>query len=415
MSYDNSRRLLAFLEWIQLGVLLPTLYPAAYLVIVDRDDRMILPLFLAGLLILLPALIAKAAIRFVHGFLPYAAVCALAFVLTWFASEMLTRISPWTREAVTGFRIALLIETFAVMLTCLNIRIRENSRARALKENDMDWTEREFLLEKAQFPLLIWFAVLYLIALNFDCRTGCDVAIAAFFIYGAIACLDRHLRETEKYISVLSYVKQFPLKRVRTIGTGIVLTFLLVSGVAAGLPAFVTAGFRTYRDLRKWAAEREMSGEIDWENDPLEMMNPEDPYKELMMRNEYEFVPEWVDQLVRALGYIFLGGFALILVRLFWKFCGEFRDRSEDNGDIATTLPEDRIEKIARRPSRRGESGSERERIRRRYRREIRSRRKDRPGAAETPAEIEAGAGLCGTREGEELHEAYEKARYDME
>lgn len=55
---------------------------------------------------------------------------------------------------------------------------------------------------------------------------------------------------------------------------------------------------------------------------------------------------------------------------------------------------------------------SEVERIRRRYRKMIRKHRKDRPAPYESPAEIEACAGLSDDEEMQRLHVEYEAVRY---
>ena len=407
-----NKGLQVFLEWIHIGLLFATFYPVAYMILMDRDDRLILPIFLAGFVILLPAAGARIAIRFVKSFFLYALVCALLCVLTFQVSGWIGRAFGFTAEIMTGYRISVLIQTILVMIESIYVRLRENSRARALKENDYTWTDREFLLERPIYPMLVWYVVLYLISRNFDCRTGCDIAVVCFLLYAAAACLHRHLADTERYIGLLSYVKQLPVRRIRMIGTGFVLTFLLTAGISAALPAAATAGIRTYRDLRKWAAERDQKEEIDWEGDPLELRYNEDPFDELFRGQRMPRVPEWVDQLVRALGMVFLAGAGVVVLRIFWRFLADFRDTQEENGDISVSLDEDVIEKIAKPARAKRFAGDERERIRRRYRREIRRRRKERPAPSETPTQIETAAGLAGTAEGQELHVLYEKARY---
>lgn len=58
---------------------------------------------------------------------------------------------------------------------------------------------------------------------------------------------------------------------------------------------------------------------------------------------------------------------------------------------------------------------SERERIRKEYRKTIRHYRKDRPAACESPIEIETNAGIVDREEIQELHKNYEAARYGRE
>ena len=405
------KRLKAFLEWIHIGILFATFYPVSYIVLLDRDERMILSIFLAGFIILLPTAVAKIAAHYVKSFTAYALICIFTGILTVLLSGWIGGMLGYPDPARAGYQISVLIETVIVVIEAVLIRMRENSRARALLENDITWTDREYLLEKPILPMLVWFVVLYIFSKMFKCSVGCDIAVVCFFLYGACACLEKHLTDTEHYISVLSYVKQFPARRIRLIGTGVVLSFLLVAGICAVIPSAVSAGYRTYYDIRAWVRMMEERG-VDFEGDPLGLSYVEDPFDQLLRGQKMIPVPPWVDQLVKTLGMIFLAGVLVLAIRMFWRFCREFRDKQEENGDISVSLEADVIEKIPRPLRRARGEDSERDRIRRRYRREIRRRRKERPAPSETPTEIEAAAGLAGTAEGRDLHETYEKARY---
>ena len=79
----------------------------------------------------------------------------------------------------------------------------------------------------------------------------------------------------------------------------------------------------------------------------------------------------------------------------------ELQDTSEDIRKIKISADRRRL--------------SERERIRKKYRRTIRRHRKDRPAVYESPVEIEENAGIAGTEEGVALHMQYELARYGRE
>ena len=73
------------------------------------------------------------------------------------------------------------------------------------------------------------------------------------------------------------------------------------------------------------------------------------------------------------------------------------------------------IRKIKIPTVRRSRRLSEKERIRKEYRKTIRMHRKDRPAIYESPAEIEDKAGIAGTKETLALHTRYELARYGRE
>ena len=72
----------------------------------------------------------------------------------------------------------------------------------------------------------------------------------------------------------------------------------------------------------------------------------------------------------------------------------------------------DKTKRGMRREKRYEDLPSDAMRVRRRYKKEIRRRRKDLPKPQETPHEIESATDLIGTPEGEALHTAYEEARY---
>lgn len=96
---------------------------------------------------------------------------------------------------------------------------------------------------------------------------------------------------------------------------------------------------------------------------------------------------------------------------------GLFRETYDENGDLVEDLEEEEtnVERISLRPVHGGRGRlTEAERIRRQYRRTIRRYRKEQPGCYETPYEIEAGAGIADTEEGQRLHQLYERMRYHL-
>ena len=104
----------------------------------------------------------------------------------------------------------------------------------------------------------------------------------------------------------------------------------------------------------------------------------------------------------------------LALIKKVYSVFQDFRAVNDENGDIVEELQDtDDIINITA-PLRRRKL-SERERIRREYRKVIRRHRKDRPAVYESPAEIEQNAGITQTEEGIALHDRYETARYAQE
>ena len=90
----------------------------------------------------------------------------------------------------------------------------------------------------------------------------------------------------------------------------------------------------------------------------------------------------------------------------------DFRNGQDENGDVIEEIKDElayKEEALYKKGHRRMES--EAERIRRRYRKMIRKHRKDRPAPYESPAEIEACAGLSDDEEMQRLHVEYRRMR----
>ncbi len=102
---------------------------------------------------------------------------------------------------------------------------------------------------------------------------------------------------------------------------------------------------------------------------------------------------------------------ALALIKKVLAVFQDFRITNDENGDIVEELHDTEDEVKIAAPARRHRL-SERERIRREYRRVIRRHRKEQPADHESPAEIEQEAGIAQTEEGMALHARYETARY---
>ncbi len=178
------------------------------------------------------------------------------------------------------------------------------------------------------------------------------------------------------------------------------------------LPGAVTSAYRTYADIRKWQLEGNVLRPEEWNIEPFSNPKQLESFSDLIPDQETHELPEYVKGMGYVLCFIIFAGLAVLLLRMFWRFCGEFRDTEEENGDVSDTFLPDRREKLRPAARQRG-ADSERERIRRRYRREIKKHHPGKPLPSLTPHEIEAEAGLAGTPEGEELHGIYEEARYD--
>ncbi len=407
-----TRVVMWLLEWLHLGIFLPALFPAAYLILIDREDALILPLICAGTLVLIPAGIAKLMIRFVKSFVVYLLLCAALLYGTYLLSGALLSAWAFERSVAAGFQVALLIETAIVMLCYVQIRLRENARYRARIENDISFTEREYVLEKPFWPLMIYFVILYILSRNYDCKAGCDASVACFIAYAAVTCLYRHLENTEAYAERLSYIRRFPYKRVRRIGAAFTLTFLIITGIACTVPAVLTQGLRSYRDLRAISAEHASADDPYWQEDPLELRYMNEELWPDLVGIRLIRIPPWLDAVVKGIAYVATVAVLILFLKAFWHFLADFRAVPEENGDISEDLAMEKTKRGMRREKRYEDLPSDAMRVRRRYKKEIRRRRKDLPKPQETPHEIESATDLIGTPEGEALHTAYEEARY---
>ena len=123
--------------------------------------------------------------------------------------------------------------------------------------------------------------------------------------------------------------------------------------------------------------------------------------------------PKWLEYVGWVIAGACMAGLFFVLVRGIVLYFLEFRSIPEENGDIAKALDEDLTEKIpiGRQLFHFGRL-SEKERIRRNYRRTIRKYRKELPLTHESPSEIEGNTVFPANFDVQELHEIYEEARY---
>lgn len=435
-----------FAELISPALALCPVLPALYMTSDGRLDEMMIGMYLASFVILLPMAVVRYASKRVRHFPSYAGICllslAMAGILAWAAGRFL----PWERAARAAaaaseafkaasdnsvyqgagegkalaevialpvFIASAVIESGLVMYTMFQVRMNESRRLRAVRENDLNWKSGVFLYEKPVIVHLIWFAVLYIASLLFACPVMSNIAAGSFLVYAVIYGLYRHLDETEGYLKRLSYVVNMPEKRIRTIGTGILLILLAVMAAAGAVSGLSTRRLRHYADVRRW--------ESSYKVPEFEIPEPEEP----MLGAEYfgditgepvvyeEWKYAWLTDLIAQILLIAVIGFAIFMMyKNLRRVFDEFRDRDEENGDTAVTLENGDVSERIFRRRRRSVPDTPAERVRREYRRTIRKARKDIPGAYETPEEIEREAGLFGTEAMRDLHERYEEARY---
>ena len=198
------------------------------------------------------------------------------------------------------------------------------------------------------------------------------------------------------------------------IGGGILAIYLLLL-IVLTLPSLFTISHRHYRDLREMTADIEINyTELMPEHNPETA--GEDLMAALLAENGEPTPPPWwlnyIFYIIEAFIFLLL---AVAMIKKIYSVFQDFRTSIDENGDIVEELQDtaENIQKIKMPTGRR--KLSEKERIRKEYRRMIRRHRKDRPAIYETPAEIEEKSGITGTEEASVLHMQYEQARYGQE
>lgn len=397
--------------WIHATLVMALLIPFLFSLGTKMDDMTGTGLHLKCLLIAFPVILTDLAIDKCRHMLSYLMICIMTFAATaalgwWTALSFDGNFFRW------GYFVILLIETFVVICDRLAGRLHKKEKKEiTIGEVDPYWQPAHDILKEPSFAMLIYFGVIYFAALNVNSPGVCNAALISAVIYAFIIFLHQYVVKTENYLLLNKRTCNLPSKRIYGIGGGMLALFLIIL-LFMTLPAFLTTQYRHYRDLREWKPEIEVDLEAEQPQDNQTVVAGEDPMAVLM--EEYgdpKDPPQWLI----ALGYIAEAAvFLTILYALFQKIrstFADFRETNDENGDIVEELKEtEPVQKIRKTVSRSGLT--ERERIRRQYRKVIRKNRKDRPAIYETPTEIETCAGIADSEEGKELHRQYEWARY---
>ncbi len=400
-------------EWTHATLILAIILPAVYTLGARQPDPISRPLYLCCLLIALPIILSDLAIERCRGLLTYLAVGALSLAATAALGRML--ISSVSDGSVSGFyMVFLIIETGMVITGRAVERLhRKRSDEEALRA-DPSWHPAPDTLRTPSFAVLILFGVVYALALNLNNSAVCDAALFSAVLYAPAALLHRYICETETYLSLNKRTGNLPSRRIYGIGSGMLAIFLLLFLFVA-LTALMTASGRTYRDVRDSLTP--ISFDYSQLTGELQLESPgEDPAQALIEQfGEPRPTPQWLITLSKIMEAAILAAVAAALLKVIFSTFRAFREAADENGDLVEELQETeravRVKKSPAGPRRL----SERERIRKEYRKTIRRHRKDTPARHESPAEIEQNAGLTDDADTQTLHDRYELARYGRE
>ena len=298
-------------------------------------------------------------------------------------------------------------------------RMSERLHRESDKDNpqlpDPTWRPSLDSLRTPSFVVLFYFFAAYALAVNLNNPAVCNAALFSAAVYTVITVLHQYISETEDYLSLNKRTCNIPSKRIYGIGTGMLAIFLLLFIIVI-LPALFTISNRYYRDIRKSAAlintdysEPVQENEQEYES--------QEPMMEMLIAQNGEPgpPPAWMLTLLNVLEVAVFTFLATLIIKAVYDTFRTFRETADENGDIVEELEDTnegiKIKKI--RVSHR--KLSERERIRKEYRKFIRRYRKERPARHESPTEIERNAGIAEDEECKEIHKHYELARYRQE
>ena len=398
--------------WLHSTLIMAIITPLLYALGAERQDTIGQTLYLKCLLIAFPIIITDLAIERCRSLFSYLIISILAFAATgmigWgIAGSIRDSVMLW------GYMLLLLGETAFVIICRIISRLQKKEEKEAARGEDPSWRPAHDALREPAFPVLIFFLAAYAVALNLDNPAVCNAALFSAALYTPVTFLYHYICETENYLALNKRTCNLPSKRIYGIGNGMLALFLLLFLLIL-LPALFTISSRHYRDLRKWTSPID----IDFTELPTERMEEspeEDPMALLMAEyGEPKPTPKWLialSYIMEALVFLFI---IILLVKSIISTFHAFRAAADENGDIVEELEDTEEAKRITLPARRRKL-SERERIRKEYRKTIRRHRKDRPAAYESPDEIETNAGIADREDIKELHRNYELARYGKE
>ena len=401
-------------EWMHVSLILAIITPLLYSFVAQQPDIIGQNLYVKCLVIILPVVATDFAISRCEGLFSYLILCALisaaTAALSWTVAGALHQsFLLWV------YMVVIMFETLFLIISRMSERLQRESDEDDPDRVDSAWHSSLESLRSPSFAVLLYFLAVYAAAVNLNNPAVCNAALFSASVYTVITVLHQYICETENYLALNKRTGNIPSKRIYGIGTGMLAIFLLLFMVAI-LPALLTVSNRHYRDIRKSTTYFN----IDYTEliEESEMQRAaQDPMMEMLIEQygEPEPAPPWLNILFYILEAIVFIVLIAALIKVIYDTFRAFRKTADDNGDIVEELEEtDEGIKMKRIHLSRHKL-SERERIRRAYRRFIRRHRKERPAHYESPTEIEKNAGIAESEECKNLHRQYELARYGQE
>lgn len=398
--------------WIHATLLLAIVIPVIYAMGMHQEKSIENVLYYKSLLIIFPVIITSLAINKCRYLWNYLAVCILTIVVVglfaWLLGPVITK-----DKLMWGYFLIIMVETLVVMVFRFSDRMHKVKSKEENIVNNPYWEPEYDLLNKPSFTGIIVFLIVYLVSKNFDNPRMCNTALVNSIIYLFTLVIYKYIDKTEEYLSLNNTLSNVPTKRIYGIGSRILAIFMMLLALSV-LPSLFTINNRNYKDFRKWVQDREVDySELDNE---MEQSNKgtRDPMKDVIEENgPPKELPVWIKTSIYSIGIGIMVVLVIVIIKRIRETFHVFREVYDENGDIIEELKEaDVVEEKLFAKKKEVKNKSERELIRRQYRKTIRNHRKVPPLGYETPLEIEISAGIADTKEGKELHVRYEKARY---
>ena len=423
---DKKEKLfMAALGWLHDGLLFGCLFliPAA----VPGQGRTAGILTGSGLLLGLMSAVSWLCVRKLRSGVLYGAAAALlsgaAALLAFFLGRSYGIV--WQ----TALPAAVLL--FSLMLFGMRAtdKIRKNRAARELREMpgvipDGQKGGLAEILDEPAPPHLLLFGAVYLWAVTQDASEVWNRVFILLLADLFVCLIWGYLDRMENFIQTHRHVARLPVRAMKRTGLGI-LGFLAVCLALLVLPAALY-GKEPLADIELPKSEFT----IQMETEEMEMPVGNDPIsmQELLGEGaESKEMPRWLENTLTVLAFGICAAAAVLVLRLLYRTCKDaLRSFGEEGREEITFLgeePEKEESFWERRSRKRQEQKSPDGQIRRLYRQEIRRglRKRGEKGkilsGAETPRQAEEKAGLSGNAGQEEayleqLHEGYERARY---
>ena len=352
--------------WIHTTLILSVIIPLLYVLCV-KDQTLVGPyLYLKCLVIVFPVVVTDFAAEKCRTLFTYLLLSVLTFAATGAAGWALAG-SLHDSFLVWGYLLLLLGETLFVIINRMIARLQKKKDREAAFEADPSFRPYNDILKEPAFPVLFYFGGVYLLGANFNGPSVCNAALFSAILYAVTAFLYHYVCETERYLALNRRTCNLPSRRIYGIGSGMLAIYLALLMVLA-LSSLFTVSLRHYRDLR----DLKTNVEMDFTETALPSLTEnmgENPMAALIGDPEdIKPAPWWLDYIFYGFTALIFVLLALALIKKVLAVFQDFRITNDENGDIVEELHDTEDEVKIAAPARRHRL-SERERIRREYRR----------------------------------------------